>query len=93
MNMATYIRVKNISCDKCEYYGSEKKFPTLDTPEGIEVIKKFGWDLSNPSDTGYIQTMYAGAICPECGNFSELDFDPDNNMLERIVKEPEPASR
>ncbi len=89
--MKSYIRVGNISCDRCGYYDSEKKFPVLETPEGREVLKRFGWDYSRPEDRGHIQTNYAGAICPECGNFSELDFDPDNNELERVVEEPEPA--
>jgi len=86
-----YIRLENISCDKCGYYDSADKFPDIYTPKGRKILKKFGWDLSDPSDKGHIQAAYAGAICPECGNFSDLDFDPNNNMLERIVREPEPA--
>ena len=91
--MASYLRVERISCDRCGLYDSEEKFPDVYTPEGMGVLKKFGWDLSNPSHIGHIQTMYAGAICSGCGNFSELDFDPDNNKLERLVEEPEPALR
>lgn len=93
LKMATYVRVEMISCDRCEFYDSEEKFPDVYTPEGMRVLERLGFDLSNPSDIGHIQTLYAGAICPVCGNFSELDFDQDNNSLERLVEEPEPAFR
>lgn len=84
-NKNNFCLAENISCDRCGYYDSAGKFPDIYTSEGLMVLKKFGWDISNPSHRGHIQTMYAGAICPECGNFSELDFDPDNNKLERLV--------
>jgi len=68
---------ENISCDKCGYYDSAGKFPSLNTPEGTAALKGFGWDYSKPEDKGHVQATYAGAICPKCGNFSELDFNPD----------------
>lgn len=77
--------IGNISCDRCGYYDSAEKFPTLETPQSLSFLKQFGWDYSKPEYKGHIQTMYAGAICPGCGNFSQLDFDPDNNKLERLV--------
>ena len=79
-----YIPVKNISCDRCSYYDVEEKFPDIYTSAGREVLKKFGWDLSNDSHRGHIQTFYSGAICPECGNFSQLDFNPGNNLEELL---------
>ncbi len=89
--MAEYIIINKIRCDNCEFYASAKKFPDIYTPEGEKILKKFGWDLSDPSDKGYIQAVYAGVICPECGNFSEFDMDPDDDMLKRVVEGPEPA--
>lgn len=85
--MTTHIKVENISCDRCGYYDSEEKFPDIYTFEGTRILSKFGLDLSNPSQKGQIQSLYAGAICSNCGNFSSLDFDPENNKLERLVKE------
>ena len=67
--MTEYIKIENISCDRCGLYGPEEKFPGIYTPEGIDVLKKFGWDLSNPYNKGHIQTVYAGAICSSCGIF------------------------
>ena len=79
--------VKNISCDRCGLYGSERKFPDIYTPEGEKILRDFGLDLANPSDKERIQTTYAGAICSSCGNFSEFDFNPDNNnKLEQLVE-------
>ncbi len=74
--MCTGFEIDTISCDLCGYYDSEEMF-LVDSPEGIEKLKGFGWDMSNPEDKSYFQVNFAGAICPECGNFSELDFDPD----------------
>jgi len=28
-------------------------------------------------------SIYAGAVCPICGNLSELDFDPDNKIPQK----------
>jgi hypothetical protein len=81
-----YIKVENISCDRCGYYDSAENFPDIYTPRSIDILKKFGLDINDPSDRGWIQSAYAGVICSICGNFSEFDFDRDNNMHERIVE-------
>ncbi|HLC46211.1 MAG TPA: hypothetical protein VJI75_00555 [Candidatus Nanoarchaeia archaeon] len=77
-----------ISCDRCEFYDHESRFLEVDTPEGKLVLKEFSYDLSNPSHKGTIQALHAGAICHERGNFSELDFNSDKSMLERLADEP-----
>ena len=48
-------------------------------------MKKFGFDLDDTNYKGRFYTMYTGAIYSVCGNFSSLDFNPDNNF-EKIVK-------
>jgi hypothetical protein len=75
-----------ISCDNCGMYDLKEKFPDKDTNRGRETLRKFGWDLDNPSHIGQIQTMYAGAVCYGCGNFSSLDFNPDRKSLELAVQ-------
>jgi len=71
------VEVTRIRCDRCGYNDSAGMFPDAYAPEGRNVLKKNGWDLSNPSHLGYFQSAYAGAVCPSCGNFFELDFHPE----------------
>ena len=75
----------NISCDRCGYYDSSEKFLYESSLNFKDFMKRFGFDLDNSRDKGHFYTMYAGAICPECGNFSSLDFNPDKG-LEKDLK-------
>ena len=87
--MVQYIRVENISCDGCGLYDKAENFPdSVNTPKlYLETMRKFGWEVDA------IRNIGIGTVCPSCGNHYEFDFDPDNNMLERLVEEPEPALR
>ena len=73
-----YKIIENIACDKCGYYDYSEKFLDLESREGIEALLKSGFNMSNPSHKGHVQTMYSGAICPKCGNHSSFDFNPDS---------------
>ena len=68
-----------ISCDACGYYDVLENFAELYTTRGNEILKNFGWDIKNQTHRGTIQTLYAGAICPHCGNYSSFDFRPDEH--------------
>jgi hypothetical protein len=84
--MTQYIRVENISCDGCGLYDKAEKFPdNVNTPGlYLETMRKFG------CEDDAIRNIGIGTVCPSCGNHYEFDFDPDDNMLERLVEEPEP---
>jgi hypothetical protein len=84
--MTSCITVENISCDRCGNYGSQEEFPDIYTDSGKETLRKFGWNLEDPADNSEVQTRYAGAICPHCGNFSEFDFDPDRKKFDFEAK-------
>ena len=63
--------IKNIGCDFCGYYDRAEKFPEIDTPKWDRIMQDFNLDEK------LVRTMYAGAICPGCGNYSSFDFHPD----------------
>ncbi len=77
-----YIKLENISCDGCGYEDSAEKFPDIWSSynEYRKIMRKFG--------NGDCLTTGIGIVCPECGNYCEFDCDPDNNMLERVVRLP-----
>lgn len=70
-----HVVVEEISCDRCGYYDSAKKFPDIwsSPKEYQEIMERFG-------NKGYL-TLGVGVVCPVCGNFSEFDFDPDNKRV------------
>lgn len=80
--MASYIKVEYISCDGCGLYDKAKNFPdnTNSLELYLETMKKFGCE----DDALYNRGI--GTVCPSCGNHYEFDFDPENNMLERIIE-------
>lgn len=67
--------VKKIRCDSCGYEDDADKFPD----DSLLGLPDIGYDSDSPGNRGYFRTVYfvAGAICPECGNFSSLDFNPE----------------
>lgn len=69
----------NISCDGCGLYDDARNFLSIDTKEGDSTLRRFGIDMNDPSDAALIRTSYAGAICPECGNYGSFDFHPDTD--------------
>lgn len=74
----------NISCDRCGYYDHVHKFLNVSSPKLKDFMKRLRFDLDKPEYRSHFYTMYAGAICPECGNFSSLDFNPDIDLEKKL---------
>lgn len=72
----------NIQCDVCELYDDEDRFPDIYSNRGREILSENGINLSDPFQRGLVQSVYAGAICPSCGNYSSFDFNPDGGRNE-----------
>jgi len=89
--MAVYIRVENIRCDRCGLYDKAENFPdNISSPElYLETMRRLKEQFGDEEDA--IMNIGLGTVCPRCGNHDAFDFDPDNNMLERMVVEPEPS--
>jgi len=79
----------NYECDFCYHYAPGETFLEIETEEGRSLLKEFGIDSdNNADDRSSVQTMYAGAICPECGNYSSFDMDPDQLINNREILSP-----
>ena len=85
--------IGDIHCDECEYEGPLNNFYYIDSKKGMESLPV---NIQNIlQHRGFSQSSYAGAICPHCGNFSDLEFivigeerkgcipEKDNKMLNR----------
>jgi len=69
-----YDVVERIICDDCGYLDLHNKFPDYMTPEFEIVMRKF--DQTGPWFSG----GGVGIICPKCGNYSEFDFNPPEDL-------------
>lgn len=72
--------VENIGCYNCGYLDSAQKFLDIATLEGQGVLVEYGWNLHNQSERDEIRKKYSGAICPKCGNFSDLELFPEKDL-------------
>ncbi len=82
------LEVTHISCDNCGLLDIASAFPSFnaENPAETERFKAtllgFGIDYDgNPLHQSAVQTEYAGACCPGCGNYSSLDFDPFGTLF------------
>jgi len=75
-----YLVIEMIECGRCGYFDKSGNFPVIESEEGVRILGRFGWNLSNAEHKGSVWTAYAGAICPSCGCFSDLDFDSERRF-------------
>lgn len=81
--MADYIK-----CDFCGYWDFAENFPDWNTEMGRAILRKNGLDMDNFWDRSQVQTMFAGYVCPGCGNYSSFDsfsYEESSDDLEGVL--------
>lgn len=66
-----------IGCDRCGCIDAEERFlheSSLNLREFL--LEKQGIDIETEKGRGTFQTCFAGAVCPACGNYGDIDMDP-----------------
>ena len=82
------IESKWISCDRCEYLDAAEKWLDLSSPSLRQfLMEKQDLDIETPRGQYEMGFMFAGAVCPSCGNYSEIDMDPFNKRGEEMTTE------
>ena len=68
-----------ISCDRCDCVDRAEKFIDESSPNLREfLLEKKGIDIETEEGKRMFQNVFAGAVCPACGNFGDIDMDPFN---------------
>lgn len=75
-----------ISCDRCECTDKAERFLDASSPNLREfLMEKQGIDIATEAGRATFQSGFAGAICPACGNFGDIDIDPFNTRNGYLV--------